>query len=255
MAISLIFIMQALCDAGTQDLDSSQYLYEYALQLYKEGDSADAAHELKKCLMVNPNNCAAKKLLLKISGAGIRLRPFFSAGQGPCPNREIVFEADIPVYYSSYDFIYRWDFGDGTIVQAQAPRVTHTYARGGKYAVNLLVDEPHITSCPYGSQVIEVSINSPPVAETGPNVVCCVNQQASFDGSSSRDPDGDSLSYHWDFGDGAAAKGMTATHTYNSAGKFTVTLAVSDQCATSYASFIARVSDKPTALMEVKPQE
>ena len=51
-----------------------------------------------------------------------------------------------------------------------------------------------------------------------------------FDGSASSDPDGDPLSFDWDFGDGTtqAAGGQTATHTYTTAGQYTAVLSVTD---------------------------
>ncbi len=52
----------------------------------------------------------------------------------------------------------------------------------------------------------------------------------SFDAGASSDPDGgpQPLSYTWDFGDGQTANGVTATHTYNSAGNYSAELTVSD---------------------------
>jgi PKD repeat protein len=45
----------------------------------------------------------------------------------------------------------------------------------------------------------------------------------------SHDPDGDPLSRHWSFGDGAAqSSGKTPSHTYHDPGRYTVTLTVSD---------------------------
>jgi glucose/arabinose dehydrogenase len=50
-----------------------------------------------------------------------------------------------------------------------------------------------------------------------------------FDGRTSTDPDGDPLTYTWDFGDGSPpATGPTARHTYTQTGVFTARLTVSD---------------------------
>jgi len=52
--------------------------------------------------------------------------------------------------------------------------------------------------------------------------------RVTFDAGASRDLDGDSLTYEWSFGDGAAGTGRTTAHTYISEGTYTVTLRVSD---------------------------
>jgi glucose/arabinose dehydrogenase/PKD repeat protein len=50
-----------------------------------------------------------------------------------------------------------------------------------------------------------------------------------FDGSASSDPDGDPLTYSWEFGDGSApASGPRVRHTYSQTGVFTARLTVSD---------------------------
>jgi len=43
------------------------------------------------------------------------------------------------------------------------------------------------------------------------------------------DPDGDALTYSWDFGDGASATGQTATHLYTTSGSFTVRATARDE--------------------------
>jgi glucose/arabinose dehydrogenase/PKD repeat protein len=50
----------------------------------------------------------------------------------------------------------------------------------------------------------------------------------SFDGGGSSDPDGNTLTYAWNFGDGTTGTGPTTTHTYQSAGTYTATLTVRD---------------------------
>ena len=52
--------------------------------------------------------------------------------------------------------------------------------------------------------------------------------QVSFDGSASYDPDGDALAYAWDFGDGSSGTGAQPTHTYAADGTYTVSLTVTD---------------------------
>ncbi len=50
----------------------------------------------------------------------------------------------------------------------------------------------------------------------------------SFDGTASFDPEGDTLTYAWDFGDGNVGSGANANHAYTLPGIYTVTLTVGD---------------------------
>jgi hypothetical protein len=75
--------------------------------------------------------------------------------------------------------------------------------------------------------------NHPPVADAAGPYSGVRHEPVSFDGSGSRDPDGDPLSYQWDFGDGTTGSGARPTHAYATLGAFTVTLVVSDGAATS----------------------
>ena len=70
--------------------------------------------------------------------------------------------------------------------------------------------------------------NRPPTASAGGPYAGVRNQPITFDGTGSSDPDGDPLTYSWDFGDGATGTGPTPSHAYTSLGVFTVTLVVSD---------------------------
>jgi hypothetical protein len=87
------------------------------------------------------------------------------------------------------------------------------------------IDGIHNNGYPYFSWQ---SLNEPPVADAGLDQTVIVGEIVNFDGSGSYDPDGDPLTYMWDFGDSETGSGMLTTHTYTSAGVFTVTLTVID---------------------------
>ncbi|MCP4412087.1 MAG: PKD domain-containing protein, partial [Gammaproteobacteria bacterium] len=101
-----------------------------------------------------------------------------------------------------------------------------------------------------------VKVNTPPVADAGPNHVCCLETVSEFDGSKSFDADGDNLTYTWDFGDGNTGEGAQVTHVYTTIGKFVVTLTVNDnsgtRCDTATDSFTAVVNATPTSVIKIR---
>ena len=62
-----------------------------------------------------------------------------------------------------------------------------------------------------------------------------------FNAGGSSDPDRDSLTYSWDFGDGNTGSGEITTHVYNRAGNFSITLTVSDGTGSATATGSATV--------------
>jgi hypothetical protein len=76
-------------------------------------------------------------------------------------------------------------------------------------------------------------VNQPPIANPGGPYAGVRNQPIQLNGSGSTDPDGDPLTYSWDFGDGTVGSGVAPTHAYASLGTFTVTLTVNDGYVTS----------------------
>ena len=85
-----------------------------------------------------------------------------------------------------------------------------------------------------GGEVRRISFTG--TANRAPTAVATANKTSgplplavTFDGRGSSDPDGDALSYDWNFGDGSAhGSGSMPNHTYNTAGRYTVTLTVND---------------------------
>ena len=70
-----------------------------------------------------------------------------------------------------------------------------------------------------------------------------------FSAKASSDPDGDVLTYNWDFGDGNSTDEVTANHTYSETGIYTTTLTVTDAegAAQSKSVEIAVGNDPPVA--------
>lgn len=148
---------------------------------------------------------------------------------------------------------HAWDFGDGT--SGSGNLIKHNYTKGGLYKVTLVVDDNKETDCSSSIETHYIKVNTPPVASTGPNLVCCVNDEVEFDGSKSIDSDGDNLSYKWDFGDGEKAEGVKVKHAYKNIGTYKVSLTVTDDSGvegnSSTSSFAATVNAEPVPNIEV----
>ena len=70
--------------------------------------------------------------------------------------------------------------------------------------------------------------NNIPISDSGGPYSGIISEIIVFDGSGSSDPDGDTLTYSWNFGDGNTANDEKPTHSYNSDGIYNVTLEVTD---------------------------
>jgi PKD repeat protein len=117
---------------------------------------------------------------------------------------------------------YAWTFGDGAT--GSGVTASHIYAAAGTYTVTLTVTDAGGRSSTL-AQPVTVGANLPPVAEFS---ATAVGASVTVDASGSSDPEGSALTYAWAFGDGATGSGVTASHTYASAGNHTVTLTVTD---------------------------
>jgi RHS repeat-associated protein len=100
-----------------------------------------------------------------------------------------------------------------------------TPLRPGNYVFELVVNDGQFDSAP--DSVTVTADNANPTANAGGPYTGTVNVPIQFSGTGN-DPEGDGLTFSWDFGDGGTASGPSPTHAYTTADVFTVTLTVSD---------------------------
>ena len=84
-----------------------------------------------------------------------------------------------------------------------------------------------------------------------------VDEKVYFDASGSYDPDGEIVSYKWNFGDGRSGSGETTTHRYSHAGTYNVMLIVEDNNGNRSSdtdSITVNSQDIPTAEFTFLPE-
>ena len=151
----------------------------------------------------------------------------------PEPPSTVTFDASATTDADGDALYYAWDFGDGNSLfrEEDASVVEHKYLEPGSYTVTLEVMDGYgaITTETAQVTVAPRTPNASPVV----NVTVSANSITSggiidFDASTSTDPDGDSLSYFWQFGDGRSATGAVASHQYSRPGVYNYFLQVTD---------------------------
>ena len=117
------------------------------------------------------------------------------------------------------------DAASGIVAWTPAP------TQSGPFAVTVRVSD----GTDAVQQAFELTIagpqntNRPPAAHAGGPYKGEADAAIAFDGTLSTDPDGDPLTFSWNFGDGTGpASGSAPAHVYAEAGSFTATLTVSD---------------------------
>ena len=123
---------------------------------------------------------------------------------------------------------YHWDFGDPhDSAPLDAEKGTHTYQYPGTYLVKLTVIDDEGS---FDSQEIAIEVtNAPPIANfSATDDAPTVGDTVEFDASGSYDPNGEVVSYEWDFGDGTTGEGVKVSHSYANTGYYVITLTVTD---------------------------
>lgn len=150
---------------------------------------------------------------------------------------------------SSYDpdgtiVNYSWYIGGITLT---GDHVTYIFNTKGDYNITLTVTDDKNDS---QSTTITISIaiqNNPPVAvASADDYTPTIGQTITFTSNGSYDPDGDTITYLWDFGDNSTSNLEKVDHTYNTEGVYYVTLTVTDSYGLSDSTSIKITVGNPT---------
>jgi large repetitive protein len=135
---------------------------------------------------------------------------------------------------------YQWDFGDGSNSTTSATMFQHLYTSGLTdtiYNITMVATNSCGSDTAYNyihvlPSTVNAFFNSSTLAGCGPLTVNFT--QFSTGGNT----------YDWNFGDQNVSTSFNPTHTYQSPGTYTVTLAVSDGCSadTAYATIVVHPS-------------
>lgn len=166
-------------------------------------------------LVVTDNGGAQRVTLVNILANELPIASFTVACSGPL----CTFDGSASFDPDGTIRTYTWVFGDGSY--GSGSTATHAYATG-TFSATLYVSD-HAGYAGGQTQTLTV-VNAVPVASF---TVVCAALTCTYDASASSDADG-SISYAWEFGDGARASSTVATHTYLAGGTYLATLTVVD---------------------------
>jgi len=139
---------------------------------------------------------------------------------------------------------YLWSFGDGITSTLVNP--VHTYDVEGTYEVWLWATG----DCGTDAYSATVRVGNAPVAGFESNSPVCLGEAMVFTNTTSGSP---SITYLWDFGDGAFSTEVSPTHVYTAAGTYTVTLTAQNDFGTSTFSAPVEVLPLPEAAFDYSP--
>jgi len=145
---------------------------------------------------------------------------------------------------------WSWDFGDGGTSSDQYP--TYQYSTAGTYTVSLTVSN----DCGDDTATIDdyITVGEAPTAGFSADPTdTCINTDVYFTDESTGDID----SWSWDFGDGGTSSDQYPTYQYSTAGTYTVSLTVSNDCGDDTATIddYITVGEVPTAGFSADPTD
>lgn len=141
----------------------------------------------------------------------------------------------------------QWDLdGDGEF-EEEGRTVTHTYTERGSVSVRMRVREEDGDRRTVTKTIV---VNGAPTANFSFSPSAPETGEAVKFTSSVDDPDGDSVTLEWRFGDGATSTATSPSHTYSSEGTYTVVLTATDE----HGAFTTRTRSVTVSAQSPEPE-
>jgi PKD repeat protein/photosystem II stability/assembly factor-like uncharacterized protein len=137
---------------------------------------------------------------------------------------------------------WSWSFGDGGTSTAHNP--SHTYIAAGAYTVSLTVSGPYGSDAETKAAFITVNPPAPPNAAF---TAAPLSGRAPLTVTFTDQSTGNITAWSWGFGDGGTSTAQNPSHTYTTAGVYTVSLTVSGPYGSDIETEAAFISVTPAA--------
>ena len=220
-------------DASDPNLDATLVAYSWDFGDGSSGTGRSTSHQYRDAgtfsatLTVTDTggSMGSRSKTVVVGTSGDPVAGFVFSPTTPGIGDQIVFNGASSTAVSPRTIVsYAWEFGTGSTRSGMI--VSKTYDTAGTYNVSLTVTDD-AGNKGTTSQAVTVGAGTADFtfSPTGPTAGSSVNFNAST--STSADP---IASYNWDFGDGTiiTTTSPTTSHTYSTAGAYTVTLIATD---------------------------
>ena len=149
-------------------------------------------------------------------------------------------------YYANGDYgsAYTWVVTGGTVVQNYGDSIDISWGMAGTTGSITLYDT--VSHCMGQATICIKVIQKPRAAFSSSALDACLGASITFHDNSIADPLSPIVSWYWTFGDGSSSPIENPSHGYTSAGTYTVTLVIKNQCNCSdTARLVINISAYP----------
>ncbi|MFC2124789.1 FG-GAP-like repeat-containing protein [Bacteroidota bacterium] len=148
-------------------------------------------------------------------------------------------------------YSYQWTLNGSDITGATT--TSYIATASGTYGVDVL---DNTYGCTTSSTSLDILVIQNVVADFSVDPEECVGQELGFTNNSTYDA-GYTIIFNWDFGDGSTSQDASPTHTYQTAGTYTVTLSVaySNGACSDLTTNSVIINDSPVFTIDKSPNE